>query len=152
VRQARGYAFLPLDKNAPQAALKDHELYQLIALVNALRDGSARARELAKRDSPIGLGIELQIESTAAGGDASLNTSRWRVVSTLEERLGHLPRQLVARVKGWHPLAHRPDDAIVWASSGSAVAGPLSSVHSVQEAWNAFSAISSCLRSCWCSP
>lgn len=46
----RGYAFLPLYKKAPQAALKDHELYQLLALVDALRDGSARERELAKRE------------------------------------------------------------------------------------------------------
>ncbi len=46
----RGYAFLPLYKKAPQAALKDHELYQLLALIDALRDGSARERELAKRE------------------------------------------------------------------------------------------------------
>jgi hypothetical protein len=46
----RGYAFLPLYKKAPQAALKDQELYQLLALVDALRDGSARERELAKRE------------------------------------------------------------------------------------------------------
>jgi len=46
----RGYAFLPLYKKAPQAALKDPELYQLLALVDALRDGSARERELAKRE------------------------------------------------------------------------------------------------------
>jgi hypothetical protein len=46
----RGYAFLPLYKRAPQAALKDRELYQLLALVDSLRDGSARQRELAKRE------------------------------------------------------------------------------------------------------
>jgi hypothetical protein len=46
----RGYAFLPLHKKAPQAALKDPELYQLLALVDALRDGSARERELARRE------------------------------------------------------------------------------------------------------
>jgi hypothetical protein len=46
----RGYAFLPLYRRAPQAALKDRELYQLLALVDALRDRSARERELAKRE------------------------------------------------------------------------------------------------------
>lgn len=46
----RGYAFLPLYKKAPQAALKDSKLYQLLALVDALRDGSARERELAKHE------------------------------------------------------------------------------------------------------
>ncbi len=46
----RGYAFLPLYKKVPQAALKDPELYQLLSLVDALRDGSVRERELAKRE------------------------------------------------------------------------------------------------------
>jgi hypothetical protein len=46
----RGYPFLPLYKRAPHAALKDPELYQLLALVDALRDGSVRERELAKRE------------------------------------------------------------------------------------------------------
>lgn len=47
---SRGYAFSPLHKKVPQAALKDHELYQLLALVDALRDWSAREREMAKRE------------------------------------------------------------------------------------------------------
>jgi hypothetical protein len=46
----RGYAFLPLYKKVPQAALKDAELYQLLALVDALRDGGSRERDLAKRE------------------------------------------------------------------------------------------------------
>jgi hypothetical protein len=46
----RGYAFLPLYKKAPQAALKDPELYQLLALVDAMRNGGARERELARRE------------------------------------------------------------------------------------------------------
>jgi hypothetical protein len=46
----RGYAFLPLYKRAPQAALKDPGLYELLALVDALRDGTARERKLAKRE------------------------------------------------------------------------------------------------------
>lgn len=46
----RGYAFLPLYKKAPQAALQDPSLYELLALVDALRDGGARERELAKRE------------------------------------------------------------------------------------------------------
>jgi len=45
----RGYAFSPLYRRAPQAALKDHDLYELLALVDALRDGGARERDLAKR-------------------------------------------------------------------------------------------------------
>jgi hypothetical protein len=50
----RGLSFSPLHKNAPRAALADPKLYELLALVDALRDGRARERvmagsELAKR-------------------------------------------------------------------------------------------------------
>lgn len=48
--QARGYSFAPLHKNVPQAALDDERLYELLALVDALRDGRARERELASRE------------------------------------------------------------------------------------------------------
>jgi hypothetical protein len=51
----RGYAFMPLYKRAPEAALKDEDLYQLLALVDAIRDGSARERELAKRELSVRL-------------------------------------------------------------------------------------------------
>jgi hypothetical protein len=43
----RGYSLLPLHKNAPQAALEDVRLYQLLALVDALRDGRVRERRIA---------------------------------------------------------------------------------------------------------
>ncbi len=43
----RGYSYAPLHKNVPKAALADPHLYALLALVDALRDGQARERELA---------------------------------------------------------------------------------------------------------
>src|SRR5258708_5689677 len=46
----RGIAFSPLYKNVPQAALKDPKLYELFALVNAIREGRAREREIAIRE------------------------------------------------------------------------------------------------------
>jgi hypothetical protein len=46
----RGFSFSPLHKNVPKAALKDARLYQLLALVDALRDGRARERDLAARE------------------------------------------------------------------------------------------------------
>lgn len=46
----RGYSFAPLHKNVPQAALEDERLYALLALVDALRDGRARERELAAKE------------------------------------------------------------------------------------------------------
>lgn len=45
----RGYSFSPLHKNVPQAALEDTRLYELLALVDALRDGRARERDIAGR-------------------------------------------------------------------------------------------------------
>lgn len=43
----RGYALTPLYRSVPEAALKDSELYQLLALTDAVRDGRARERKLA---------------------------------------------------------------------------------------------------------
>ena len=43
----RGIEFSPLHKSAPKAAAKDGALYELMALVDAIRDGRARERELA---------------------------------------------------------------------------------------------------------
>lgn len=46
----RGYSFAPLHKNVPQAALEDGPFYELLALVDALRDGRARERDLSARE------------------------------------------------------------------------------------------------------
>lgn len=43
----RGYAFAPLYRTVPEAALRDAALYELLALVDAIRDGRARERRLA---------------------------------------------------------------------------------------------------------
>jgi len=45
--QVRGYAFSPLYRSVPEAAAKDPKLYEILALVDAIRDGRARERELA---------------------------------------------------------------------------------------------------------
>src|SRR5216684_8587195 len=41
--EARGVSLVPLYKSVPRAALRDPALYQLLALVDAIRDGRARA-------------------------------------------------------------------------------------------------------------
>jgi hypothetical protein len=46
----RGYSFAPLHKNVPKAALADPQLYELLVLVDALRDGQARERALAVKE------------------------------------------------------------------------------------------------------
>lgn len=45
----RGYAFAPLYRTVPEAALRDPALYALLALVDAIRDGRARERSLAEK-------------------------------------------------------------------------------------------------------
>jgi hypothetical protein len=47
---SRGIAFPPLYKNVPQAALGDPKLYELLALLDAIREGRAREREIAIRE------------------------------------------------------------------------------------------------------
>lgn len=46
----RGLAIQPLYPSVPKAAMKDPELYEILALVDAVRVGRARERELAIRN------------------------------------------------------------------------------------------------------
>jgi len=48
--KVRGLEFSPLYKNVPAAARRDQKLYELLALVDAIRDGRAREREIAVRE------------------------------------------------------------------------------------------------------
>ena len=48
--KVRGYGFAPLHKNVPEAALEDQRLYELLALVDGIRGGRARERQLAGRE------------------------------------------------------------------------------------------------------
>ena len=47
---ARGIEFSPLYRNVPAAARRDEKLYELLALVDAIRDGRVREREIAARE------------------------------------------------------------------------------------------------------
>lgn len=46
----RGITFEPLHKSAPKAAAQDPVLYELLALLDALREGRARERQIAERE------------------------------------------------------------------------------------------------------
>jgi hypothetical protein len=46
----RGVGLEPLYKSVPQAALRDSNLYQFLALVDAIRDGRSRERKIAERE------------------------------------------------------------------------------------------------------
>ena len=47
---ARGFSVEPLHPNVPKACLKDNKLYELLALVDALRIGSKREFNLATKE------------------------------------------------------------------------------------------------------
>ena len=46
----RGYSLTPLYPSVPAAAVRDAKLYELLALVDAIRDGRARERSLAAKE------------------------------------------------------------------------------------------------------
>jgi hypothetical protein len=48
--KVRGFAVEPLYEQAPEAARRDPKLYELLALVDAIRIGSAREYQLAKEE------------------------------------------------------------------------------------------------------
>jgi predicted nucleotidyltransferase len=54
----RGYSLEPLYPSVPAAAARDASLYELLALVDAIRDGRARERDLAARELSARLGGE----------------------------------------------------------------------------------------------
>ncbi len=56
--RVRGTALLPLYKNAPEAARRDPKLYELLSLVDAIRDGRAREREIAVRELSARIGVK----------------------------------------------------------------------------------------------
>jgi hypothetical protein len=47
---SRGYSIEPLHPSAPQAARKDPALYEILALIDALREGMVRERQLAEAE------------------------------------------------------------------------------------------------------
>lgn len=48
--EVRGQTLEPLHKAAPKAASRDPVLYELLALIDALRDGRVRERQLAEKE------------------------------------------------------------------------------------------------------
>jgi hypothetical protein len=48
--QVRGYEFSPLYSSVPHACKADSKLYEVLALVDAIRDGRARERQIAIKE------------------------------------------------------------------------------------------------------
>ena len=55
--KVRGQSIIPLYSSVPEAALKDVKLYELLALVDALRVGRAREKEIAISELKLRLGL-----------------------------------------------------------------------------------------------
>ena len=55
--EVRGYGFAPLYKSVPQAARRDPRLYELLALVDAIRCGEGFARGPALQELRMRLGV-----------------------------------------------------------------------------------------------
>jgi hypothetical protein len=55
--ETRGYEFSPLYKSVSQAVANDQKLYELLALVDAIRDGRTRERNLAISELTKRLGL-----------------------------------------------------------------------------------------------
>jgi hypothetical protein len=53
--KTRGYSFAPLYKTVPQAALRDSFLYEMLALIDAIRDGRTRERHIAEEELKVRL-------------------------------------------------------------------------------------------------
>jgi hypothetical protein len=49
-REDPEYSFAPFYKTVPQAALQDPYLYEVLALVDAIRDGRSRERQIAEEE------------------------------------------------------------------------------------------------------
>jgi predicted nucleotidyltransferase len=70
----RGEAFSPLYKSAPGAAKRDPELYTLLALVDAIRGGRARERDIAIKE------LKKRLDVSSARGDAPMMSDNDRLV------------------------------------------------------------------------
>jgi len=67
--EARGSSFTPLYKSVPRAARADPALYELLVLVDAIRGGRARERDIAIRELQQRLGMETLQEEAVLKSD-----------------------------------------------------------------------------------
>jgi len=72
----RGYGFSPLYRSVPFAARRDARLYELLALVDAIRGGAETARAAAIRELRARLGTQPADGSTPLPGDRRTAVTR----------------------------------------------------------------------------
>jgi hypothetical protein len=56
----RGFKLSPLTRSAPKAARQDPQLYEVLALIDALRDGRVRERQFAEEELTARLGKQVK--------------------------------------------------------------------------------------------
>ena len=64
--EVRGTEFSPLYKSVPRAARRDARLYELLALVDAIRAGGGKAHDMAVGELQVRLGVQVQGRRAAA--------------------------------------------------------------------------------------
>lgn len=57
----RGYEIVPLFNSVPEACKRDSDLYEILALTDALREGRARERKIAEEILQMRLGLENEL-------------------------------------------------------------------------------------------
>jgi hypothetical protein len=88
----RGYDFSPLYKSVPFAARRDEKLYELLALVDAIRDGAVGSGELVVRELRVRLGTQSangQVPSPPTPSGASLRAAGSRAATNKLKRGGN---------------------------------------------------------------
>lgn len=87
--EVRGYEFSPLYKSVPFAARRDPRLYELLALVDAIRGGAMQEREAAIRELRLRLGKESSdgnVPTLAPSRDMSAGTAGSRAAASRIKR------------------------------------------------------------------
>jgi hypothetical protein len=64
--EVRGMEFSPLYKSVPRATRRDPRLYELLALVDAIRAGGGKAHDVAVGELQVRLGVQVQGRRAAA--------------------------------------------------------------------------------------
>ena len=90
--EVRGYDFSPLYKSVPFAARRDEKLYELLALVDAIRDGAVASGELVIRELRVRLWTQSangRVLNLPAPSGARLHAARSRAATSKLKRGGN---------------------------------------------------------------
>ena len=104
--EVRGMEFSPLYKSVPQAARRDARLYELLALVDAIRAGGGKAHDAAVRELRARLGVRRRagFRDARAGGGGQTESTRqpWHA------RQPSYTAEDIEILEDLSPILHRP--------------------------------------------